>query len=155
MIDFGFHLSGAQWIISSFSPLALFSYIAKINSFNLVAKGLRPTNVDEIRAWLGIRIGMGLSIVSDMDEYWSTRSGFKNDLISQTMTKNWFSEINTCLACSNPNRDPKDMPSEEKQQLSIPSMIHHEVRVAVHPFVVAAERCAAVIETSFWGPSPC
>ncbi len=63
---------------------------------------IAPTTPEETRAWLGMRIVMGLCIISDVDDYWSTHPGFRNELISRTMTKSRFNYLNTHLACLTP-----------------------------------------------------
>ncbi|XP_038055396.1 piggyBac transposable element-derived protein 4-like [Patiria miniata] len=102
-----------------FFSLALFSFIAEMTNINLQLANIEHrTSTAEIRAWFGIHMIMGLTRIANAKDYWSTRPGFRNDLIAKTMTRARFNVLASHLACSDPGADPKKMPStttEEKQ----------------------------------------
>ena len=99
-----------------FFPLMLFTFIRNMTNIKLRKVHKTETTTEEIRAWFGIRMVMALCILRDMDDYWSDHPGFRNELISKTMTKNRFQDISGSLACSHPDRDPIDMPSSTTRE---------------------------------------
>ena len=99
-----------------FFSVSLFAFMTHMTRVNLLCKGLVDTSEREIRAWFGIRILMGVVYLRNVDHYWSTQPGLRNELISSTMTRKRFDELSACLACSNPLDDPKLMPNETSKQ---------------------------------------
>ncbi len=99
-----------------FFPLFLFTFISKMTNINLKSRNLVESTTAEMKAYFGIRIIMGLVHVNNLNDYWSDRPGFRNDLISKTMTRRRFDELSANLACSDPGNDPTDMPSTTKEE---------------------------------------
>ena len=74
--------------------------------------GKLATSQQEVMAWFGIRMVMGLVKIPSYQDYWSKDSAYFNHLIASTMTRNRFDDVNACLACSDPADDPDTYPDE-------------------------------------------
>lgn len=103
-----------------FFPLQLFALIVGWTNQCLRKAKSPETNVAEIRAWFGMIMVMGLSKTTNFADYWSTKPGFRNELISTTMSRNRFQKLAANLACADPATDTSSWPNnteEEKQHV--------------------------------------
>ena len=89
-----------------FFPISLLLTIVKWTNVKLAEKQVRLTSLAEIRAWFGIHLVMGLVKVANYKNYWSTHPGYRNSLISSTMTRNRFDSISQFLVCNDASKDP-------------------------------------------------
>lgn len=68
-----------------------------LDASNNYASILEHTNpnitVDELRVFIGIMLISGYNVVSDRDDYWSTKSDMHNTMISSAMSRNRFKQI--------------------------------------------------------------
>ena len=65
-----------------------------------------PTNIDEITAWLGIRLYMSIFHLPDMRMYWSEDHLFGNNPMSHVMTRDRFENISRYFHASNTTQNP-------------------------------------------------
>ena len=97
-----------------FFPVHLFILIADWTNAKMqkARQAITITTPAEIRAWLGIHLIMGLSKTANYRDYWSAHPGYRNSLITRTMTRCRFETISQHLMCSDPNdaSDPEKMP---------------------------------------------
>ncbi|XP_072014242.1 uncharacterized protein [Amphiura filiformis] len=107
-------------IFLQFFPLFLFTWIAKWTNkqIDILKKKAQKTTTAEIRAWFGIQIVMGLVKTNNRRNYWSPKPGFRNILISQTMTKGRYDEISRFIQCTDPTTNPEswDASNTEKKK---------------------------------------
>ena len=85
----------------------------------LLDRGLANTTSAEIRASFGIILIMSLVKINNMDDYWSSLPGLKNQLISKTMRRTRFYQLSRFLQCTDPAKNPANKPKEtaaEKQK---------------------------------------
>jgi hypothetical protein len=66
------------------------------------------TTTAEIKAWFGIRIVMGAVKITNMKNYWSNRTGWRNQLIAGTMSRHRYESICEHLKLANPSEDDPD-----------------------------------------------
>lgn len=89
-----------------FFPLALILSIVTWTNINLKKVHIRPTSLQEMKAWFGIHIMMGLVKINNYKDYWSSHPGLRNKLIAQTMKRNRYDTLSQHIACSNPDKSP-------------------------------------------------
>lgn len=111
-----------------FFPLALFVQMVAWTNVGLVAAKKPLTSIAEVRAWIGIRLVMGLSKASSIDKYWSKESGWKNNLILSTMKKNRFEDIAKHLSCHDPITSPNTWPDTTSEERG-----HKYLYMKAHP----------------------
>ena len=66
----------------------------------------RPTSLQEIRAWVGIHLMMGLVKINNYKDYWSSHPGLRNKLISQTMKRHRFDALSQHISCNDSDKNP-------------------------------------------------
>ncbi|XP_071803642.1 uncharacterized protein [Asterias amurensis] len=89
-----------------FFPRSLLLDIAKWTNVKLREAGEKPTTIQEIQAWLGVIVLMGLFKQTIYRNYWSTDPILRNNLIAHTMSRNRFDALNNHLTCNDPDIDP-------------------------------------------------
>ena len=105
---FQIYQSPVEYFLQFFS-LDLFTKLTEWTNLNLLKTGkCALTTAQEMKAWFGIRIVMGLVRTSDYQDYWSTDPGYYNRLIATTMTRNKFDTLSKHLACADPKTNPKN-----------------------------------------------
>ena len=50
----------------------------------------KPTNVDEMNKFIGLLFYMGILHLPKISDYWSTKMGFRNDLLKSAMSRHRF-----------------------------------------------------------------
>ncbi|XP_038050488.1 uncharacterized protein LOC119723737 [Patiria miniata] len=91
-----------------FFPLSLFLLKSTWTNTNMRKAGSRLlTSVEEVKAWFGIHMVMGLTKIPYYQNYWSFDPGYYNRLIASTMTRHRFDTITKHLACADPNTSPE------------------------------------------------
>ncbi|XP_072051974.1 piggyBac transposable element-derived protein 4-like [Amphiura filiformis] len=75
---------------------------------------MRPTRVEEILAFFGLRVLMGLSWTANYKDYWSCKHGIRNELICETMTRTRFEHLTSNLACTFPDENPNQVFRDNK-----------------------------------------
>ncbi|XP_072049940.1 piggyBac transposable element-derived protein 4-like [Amphiura filiformis] len=109
-------MTPVQYFLQFFS-LNLFVLIAGWTNDNMRRLGVNATtSMDEIKAWFGIRLIMGLVKVSNAKDYWSTHPGYRNILISRTMSKNRFNFISSHITCCSPHDDLERLPERTQDE---------------------------------------
>ncbi|XP_072028104.1 piggyBac transposable element-derived protein 4-like [Amphiura filiformis] len=83
---------------------------------NLAVKGKRLTSIDEINAWLGIVLVMGVVNLNNRIDYWSTNLGLRNMLISRTMSLGRFELLSSNLGCCARINNPDLWPTRTSKQ---------------------------------------
>lgn len=79
------------------------------------SKNWVPVNEDDIRAYLGILIMMGLNPLPDMDLYWSSDSFYNNNEISRVFPIVRFKNITENLHLNDSSTEPpRDSPDFDK-----------------------------------------
>ncbi|XP_064624550.1 piggyBac transposable element-derived protein 4-like [Lineus longissimus] len=73
------------------------------NPFASSNKHWKPSTPEEIRAFTGINILMGIKDYPEYGDYWSADSALGDKFISSIMTKNTYEQLCKYLHCSNPN----------------------------------------------------
>ncbi|XP_072049928.1 LOW QUALITY PROTEIN: uncharacterized protein [Amphiura filiformis] len=125
----------ALFYFLQFFSQRLFALITTWTNVNLRGADKKETTVEEIKAWFGIRVLMGLVRLPCTEHYWSSQPGFNNELVCRTMTKNRFDAISQHLACANPADDP-DHIKEEK---------HRYLHMRAHPLYALQELWDSVV----------
>ena len=103
-----------------FFPLALFIQMTTWTNQMLQKAGKPLTSVDELRAWFGCVLVMAVCKIANYKDYWSTRAGYRNELISATMSRTRFEAISAHLACADPADNPDNWPkstSDERKRI--------------------------------------
>ena len=72
-----------------------------------------PTSEEEIRAWFGIRLLMGLIRIPSYRDFWSNEPVYHNPVIARTMTRVRFDQLNQHLTCSNPADSPDNIVDDQ------------------------------------------
>ncbi len=67
----------------------------------------KPTYGDEIKAFVGISILMGLKQMPEYNDYWSNDPMMNDSYIASRMSKNRYEKLSQFFHCSNP-ADPID-----------------------------------------------
>jgi hypothetical protein len=122
LTDESFDTFSAESFFYKFFPVVIFSWIAKWTNKVIKAtnKTLRTkarkskrkvvemaaTCEAEIKAWFGLRLVMACVQISNVKNYWSTKRGWKNNLIHDTMSLKRFQNLSLCMALSNPVDNP-------------------------------------------------
>ena len=70
-------------------------------------------HINDIKAYIGIRMIMGLNPKPSVDDYWSTNPAFQNALISRTMSRRQFRLIQRYFHVNDPTKDPMRNPNRE------------------------------------------
>ena len=100
-----------------FFSLSLFRRITRWTNTTMAGARRRTgTSIEEIRAWFGIVLVMGLANTNNMKNYWSQRPGFRNPLIANTMSKGRFQRISKDLTTSKSSRNPDQWPKETHEE---------------------------------------
>ena len=103
-----------------FFPVSLFVRMVAWTNSNLTAgaTGRAPvlTNLQELKAWFGLVIVMGLDPLNSVRDQWSTCLGWRNILISSTMSYARFVELSANLACCPRNENPDHWPTTTSRQ---------------------------------------
>ena len=103
-----------------FFPLSLFVRMVAWTNSNLTAgaTGSTPvlTNLQELKAWFGIVMVMGLDPVKAVRDYWSTSLGLRNILISSTMSYARYIHLSAHIACCPRDENPDHWPDTTSKQ---------------------------------------
>ncbi|XP_072016950.1 piggyBac transposable element-derived protein 4-like [Amphiura filiformis] len=105
-------------IFLRFFTLTILRKIVMWTNVALLAAGLPSTNLEEIKAFFGIFLLMGVVRINAIHHYWSTKAGLRNIVTSQTMRRDRFYKVSRYLQCSDPADNPDDWPrttNDEKQ----------------------------------------
>ena len=83
-----------------------FPLTVKWTNLKLREAGAKMTNIQEVHAWFGVNVLMGLIKQANYRNYWSTHPALRNNLISSTFSRNRIDTLNTHLTCNDPDKDP-------------------------------------------------
>ena len=92
--------------------------MVKWTNLKLRASRQQLTSLQELKAWFGIHILMGLVKINNCKDYWSSHPGLRNTLISTTMKRNRFDILSQHLACNRPEDDPELIRDKAHRYLS-------------------------------------
>ncbi|XP_022088995.1 uncharacterized protein LOC110978361 [Acanthaster planci] len=90
-----------------FFPLMLLAKMVDWTNQKLRTAGQKLTSLAEMRAFIGMQLLMGIVKVSSYQHYWSTHPGLHSKLISTTMTRNRFDQLNQSWSCNDPGKHPQ------------------------------------------------
>ncbi|XP_072050602.1 uncharacterized protein [Amphiura filiformis] len=107
-----------------FMSITIISSIAKWTNKAMKTAGQHvQTSVEEIKAWIGIHLVMGLVRIPYYQDYWSKHLGYRNNLIASTMSRHRFDTLSSFLHGNDPDVEPlprpdqTDKPAVEKKDL--------------------------------------
>uniref|UniRef100_A0ABM0N0N8 Fibrous sheath CABYR-binding protein-like n=1 Tax=Saccoglossus kowalevskii TaxID=10224 RepID=A0ABM0N0N8_SACKO len=72
---------------------------------------------DEIRAFLGILILMGVDPKMEIGDYWSNQTALRNEFIAGTMSRNRFQKILQYFHCNDADKDPANISDPERRRI--------------------------------------
>ncbi len=100
----------------NFFPLSVLMHIVTWTNIKLVERGLKRTTVEELKAYIGILLIMGVTKLNNIYDYWSTRPSLNNKLISSTMSRQRFEALQKYTAYCRPADDPDTWPDDTDVQ---------------------------------------
>ncbi|XP_021374992.1 piggyBac transposable element-derived protein 2-like [Mizuhopecten yessoensis] len=66
----------------------------------------KDVSIEDMKAFIGIRMIMALDPKPCLDDYWSTHPAFNNQLVSKSMSRKRFKSIQRYFHVNDPNKDP-------------------------------------------------
>ncbi|XP_006824945.1 uncharacterized protein LOC102803791 [Saccoglossus kowalevskii] len=68
-----------------------------------------PVTDEEMKAFLGIVITMGVDPKMALNDYWSTTESLRNEFVAKTMSRNRFKKIMQYFHCNDADKDPANI----------------------------------------------
>ena len=123
-----------------FSAAVIDKLITETNNYAAQSRADTPSNMtwtavskEEMHAFLGLNIAMGVSDLPEIHDYWATEPAFEMPWYRSVMSCDRFTQILRCLHCSNSNAaKPRTDPEYDKQFKIRPILDSMSESCAVH-----------------------